>query len=168
MAKSRYGNILVIDNDVLVYLHDYVYQANPGLFDLVFGKIIITYGRIWLPETVEKDEFLAGNYASKRSKWLRKLKNDFSFITRCPIKVGKNEILEMIGNSEENKGEADGIRQCAKAMTSSNHKFDRITFFTNDKGAFKMAKGFNVEVLKYKDFRNELLMQNIVIPDLKA
>ncbi|WP_421890520.1 hypothetical protein [Marinoscillum sp.] len=88
----------------------------------------------------------------------------FSAIRLCPIKVSKNEIVTLIGNAEEDAGEADAILQMNKGQLSNEHQLSRMTFFTQDKGAIKLAENHGHEVLSYNDFRNRLYESGIILP----
>lgn len=56
MVRSKSGKILVVDNDVLVYIFQNLY-ADQSLIARIVRFLNLTYGRIWIPGEV-KNEFL--------------------------------------------------------------------------------------------------------------
>ena len=113
MAKSNYGLILLLDNDVMVYLFRDLYDADKNILNKVVSFLALTYSRIWIPQVV-REEFLLKSKNKKRSKRLDKILNNFTFISPCPIRISQTEIITLIGNTEENAGEADAILQAQK------------------------------------------------------
>jgi rRNA-processing protein FCF1 len=162
-SNSNSGQILILDNDVMVNLFVLLYDADKTTLNQVISNLGINYTRIWIPSTV-KDEFLLKTNDKQRTKRLRKIHSYYPYISICPIKVSKNEIITMIGNIEKDAGEADAILQAAKAKTTQKIFFEDIVFFTNDNGGQKRAKEMGIKVLKYKEFRSNLLETGIVIP----
>jgi len=58
MIKSKSGKILLVDNDVLVYLFDNLYNADQFSFKKVLQYLTLTYSRIWISGYV-KSEFVS-------------------------------------------------------------------------------------------------------------
>lgn len=73
-------------------------------------------------------------------------------------------MISLIGNTQENMGEADVILQMIKGRMSTNHTISNMTFFSQDKEAIKMASDFELDTLDYNDFKNQLLESGIIIP----
>lgn len=163
MAKSNYGLILLLDNDVMVYLFRDLYDIDKNILNKVVSFLALTYSRIWIPQVV-REEFLLKNKNKQRSKRLDKILDNFAFISPCPIPVSQTEIITLIGNTEENAGEADAILQAQKAKTFQNLFFNDIVFLSNDKGGQRLAKDFDISVLKYKDLKIQLNEAGIIIP----
>lgn len=155
--------ILVIDNDVMVSLFHSLYRSNKVSFSEVMRILGIKYSRIWIPQTV-RQEFLLKRNDRRRKKLLSKIKQDYQFLTDCPIKVGINEIYSLVGNKEENNGEADAILQSMKAKSSSDYKFKDIYFLSNDKAAIQNAKNNNLSTIWYKDFKLQIREIGVIIP----
>ena len=163
MAKSNYGLILLLDNDVMVYLFRDLYDVDKNALNKVISFLALTYSRIWIPQVV-REEFLLKSKNKQRAKRLDKILDNYSFISRCPVPVSRTEIITLIGNTEENAGEADAILQAQKAKTFQHLFFNDIVFLSNDKGGHKLAEDFDVTVLKYQDLKNKLNEAGIIIP----
>ena len=163
MAKSNYGLILLLDNDVMVYLFRDLYDVDKNALNKVISFLALTYSRIWIPQVV-REEFLLKSKNKQRAKRLDKILDNYSLISRCPVPVSRTEIITLIGNTEENAGEADAILQAQKAKTFQHLFFNDIVFLSNDKGGHKLAEDFDVTVLKYQDLKNKLNEAGIIIP----
>ena len=90
-------------------------------------------------------------------KWA---KENFTALKQCPINVSKSEIVALVGNTEE----ADAIIQMSKGRISESYIIQRMTFFTQDKGAINMMNRHYYEVLDYNDFRKKLFELRIILP----
>ncbi|GAB4340878.1 MAG: hypothetical protein OHK0038_20420 [Flammeovirgaceae bacterium] len=163
MRKNNAGLILLIDNDVMVFLFKYLYDIDKNIFNKVITFLGIRYPRIWIPKTVKKEFYIHQN-DKQRTKRLNKILKTYPFIKTCPIKVSEKEITILIGNQQENKGEADAILQARKAQNNIDLFFQEIYFLTNDKGAIRLANQMGVEYIDYEDFRNKLKEIGIIIP----
>ncbi len=150
MEKNKSGNILLLDNDVMVNLFDLHYAVDKDAIQVTVSHLTQLYPRIWVPQTV-KNEFLRSTGDKKREKRLKKVLRDFPSITDCPIPVGRTEITTLIGFTNEDAGEADAIIQAQKAKSTQHHFFKDIVFLTNDKGAQRLAKQLSVSVLRYQE-----------------
>lgn len=157
------GSVLFIDNTCLVYLFDELYYANRNILYEVMSILNAEFDQIWIPATV-KDEFLFKRKDKKRRKLLEWAMDNFNALKPCPINVSKSEIVSMVGITEENAGEADAVLQMNKGRISESHIIQRMTFFTQDKGAISMMAEHYHEVLDYNDFRNRLLETGIILP----
>jgi predicted nucleic acid-binding protein len=155
MAKSSYGEVLLLDNDVMVYLFDLLYPVNPWAVDKILSFLALTYSRMWIPKTVKK-EFLFQNKDKKRIKRLKQILKNYPYISNCPVPISKTEIIALIGSETENNGEADAILQAQKAKTTQHLFFKDITFLSNDKGAHRLAVQMGVNILKYEDLKTTL------------
>ncbi len=153
MIKSFHRNILVLDNDFLVYVLKNNYDIDKGIVDKIFQQIALNYSTIWIPSIV-MEEFMLKCNDKNRQKRIDELFEKYHFITECPISVGTNEILGLIGTKEENSGEADAILQIQKASSCIDISFEKIVFLTNDKGAMNLAELMNIEIWKYEDLKN--------------
>jgi hypothetical protein len=138
MAKSNFGQILLLDNDVMVYMFKLQFAVDRIAIDRALTYLALQYSRIWIPRTVKK-EFLLWADNKQRAKRLDKILSNYPFITECPVHISKTEIVSLIGNSEDNIGEADAILQALKAKTIQNIFFRDICILSNDKGAHKTA-----------------------------
>ncbi|MBX2957226.1 MAG: hypothetical protein KF846_13770 [Cyclobacteriaceae bacterium] len=163
MIKSRSGKILLIDNDVLVYLMDNLYTADQFSFKKVVQYLTLSYGRIWISGYV-KDEFLFKGNDRRRSRIIKKVFDDHSSFSDCPIKVGLNEIRLMIGMKDEDKGEADSLIQIQKAKSTTTHFFEDIVFLSNDHGALNRAKKLFITTLSYSALKSSIQETGIVLP----
>jgi hypothetical protein len=163
MIKSRSGKILLIDNDVLVYLLDNLYTADQFSFNKVIQYLTLTYGRIWISGYV-KDEFLNNGNYKRRSRIIRKVFDDYTNFSDCPIKVGLNEIRLMIGMKDEDMGEADSLVQIQKAKSSIYIFFEDIVFLSNDRRALNRANKLLINTLSYSDLKSRIQETGIVLP----
>lgn len=163
MINRFSGSVLFIDNVCLVYLLDDLYYANKDYLLNTISILALEYDQIWIPTTVKK-EFLLRRNDRKRQKLLNWIMDRFSAIQMCPINVSRNEIVTLIGNKEENAGEADAILQMKKSQMSVNHELSRMTFFSQDKGAIQLAQDHGYEVLDYNEFKVRLYESGIVLP----
>lgn len=157
------GSVLFIDNTCLVYLFDELYYANRNHLFEVMAILGAEFNQIWIPATIE-EEFLLKRKDKKRRKLLEWAKDNFTALKQCPINVSKSEIVALVGNTEENAGEADAIIQMSKGRISESYIIQRMTFFTQDKGAISMMNRHYYEVLNYNDFRNKLFESGIILP----
>jgi hypothetical protein len=163
MKKNNAGLILLIDNDIMVYLFKYLYDIDKHIFQKVISFLGISYSRIWIPKTVKK-EFLIKQNDKQRKKRLSRILKNYPHIHTCPIKVSKKEITRLIGNQEENAGEADAILQGCKAKSHDQQFFKEIHFLTNDKGAMKLAQQMNIQFIDYQHIKSQLKEVGIIIP----
>ncbi len=157
------GSVLFIDNTCLVYLFDELFNANRNHLYEVVSILNAEFDQIWIPSTIQQ-EFLLKRNDKKRKKLLGWAMKEFDALNTCPINVSKSEIISMIGNTEENAGEADAVLQMNKGRISDSHIIRRMTFFTQDRGAINMMSEHEHEVLDYNDFRSRLLESGIVLP----
>ncbi len=157
------GSVLFIDNNCLVYLFEELYYANQNHLDQALSVLISEYDQIWIPATVE-NEFLLKRKDKKRAKLLKRAMDSFSALQICPIKVSKSEIVALIGNVEEDAGEADAVLQMNKGNISESHIINRMVFFTQDKKAIEMARQHGHECLFYNQFRESMIESGIILP----
>ncbi len=163
MIKSKSGKILFVDNDVLVYILDYLYTADQFAFNKIIQYLTISYTRIWISGTV-KEEFLFKGYNKRRSRIMKKVFGMHASFSDCPIKVGLNEIKLITGMKEENRGEADSILQIQKAKSATSFFFEDITFLSNDQGALTLAKSLFITTWSYSDLKSTVQEVGIVLP----
>jgi|SRR5690606_36159819 len=163
MIKSKSGRILLIDNDVLVYLLDNLYNADQFSFKKVIQYLTLSYGRIWISGHV-KDEFLFKGNDKRRSNIIKKVFDDHSNFSDCPIKVGLNEIRIMTGMKDEDKGEVDSLIQIQKAKSTTIYFFEDIVFLSNDHGALNRATKLFITTLSYSDLKSSIQETGIVLP----
>jgi hypothetical protein len=163
MIKSRSGKILLIDNDVLVYLLDNLYSADEFSFKKVIQYLTLSYSRIWISGYV-KEEFLFKGNDKRRSRIIKKVFDDHLSFSDCPIKVGLNEIRLMIGMKDEDKGEADALLQIQKAKLITTYFFEDIVFLSNDNAALNRAKKLFITTLSYTSLKSSVQETGIVLP----
>lgn len=162
MIKNNSSNILLLDNDVLVYLFDLLYESQKQAVDKTLTFLALQYSRIWIPQTVKR-EFLRGQNDKKRQKRFDKILKNHTYITNCPIPISKTEIVALIGLEDENAGEADAILQAQKAKSLQTIFFNDIVLLSNDKGAQQRAKNVGINILKYKDLKAQLAETGITL-----
>ena len=158
--------ILLIDNDVMVYLFVYLYDADKKQFKSVMNFLQLEYRQIWIPKVV-KSEFLCKKRRNrKRSRRLEKVKKEYHFIDDCPIKVGKKDIILINGTKEQDAGEADAVWQGHRAKSGAfvNYPFSDIEFLSNDSGAIELAEQYGVVPYTYKQLREKFLEAGITLP----
>lgn len=163
MIKSRSGKILFIDNDVLVYIFDYLYTADEFSFNRVVQYLKIIYGRIWIAGTV-KDEFLFKGKDKRRSRIITRVFDTHTNFSDCPINVGLNEIRLLIGLKEEDMGEADSILQIQKAKNASSYFFEDIVFLSNDQKALDLASRLFITTWSYDNLKSTFKETGIILP----
>lgn len=163
MIRSRSGKILLIDNDVLVYLLDNLYTADQFSFKKVVQYLTLSYGRIWISGYV-RDEFLFKGNDKRRSRIIKKVFDDHGSFSDCPINVGLNEIRIMIGMKDEDKGEADSLIQIQKAKSTTTHFFEDIVFLSNDHAALNRANKLFITTLSYSDLKSSIQETGIALP----
>ena len=131
--NKGFGQILLVDTNVLVYLFDNIYVSDKIVFDKVISFLLITYTRIWIPATVISEFLLKKNQDKKRGKQLKKFMKCYPQIAQCPIKVNLNEITLLLGlETDEDAGEADAILQANKAKSADNMFFQDICFLRSE------------------------------------
>lgn len=159
----RCESVLFIDNDCLVNIFDDLYHADKRILKQVISILAVSYDQIWIPKTIEWEFYLkVGD--KKRKKILSWVLENYQFIRRCPIKVSKNEIRELIGITQEDSGEVDAIIQINKTKLLDHYHINKTIFFSQDKGAMKRAKNHDIEVLSYKAFGYKLREIGIILP----
>lgn len=157
------GSVLFIDNNCLVYILDFLYPTNKKLLINVFSILILEFDQVWIPRTVE-NEFLCKREDRRRKRELDWAIQYFKSLRICPITVSRLEIVSLIGNTEEDAGEADAVLQMNKGKISDTYEFKKITFFTADKKAANMVKKHGHEVLEYDSFKSRILESGIILP----
>lgn len=153
MTKSKSQGIVIIDNDVLVYLFEKLYDVDQLIFYKVIEFLTLKYSAVWIPGTV-KEEFLNSKKMQRRRKRRLNqiLNSNYSFID-CPINVADHEI-DLINPGAENRGEADGTLQGKKAMLSDRYgEFDYF-FLSNDSGALNLAESMQIQPFRYSELKN--------------
>jgi hypothetical protein len=163
MVKSRSGKILVIDNDVLVYIFDNLYTSDQFSFGKVIQFLSLTYGRIWIPGEV-RHEFLHKRNDKRRLRIISRVYRDHSVVCDCPITVGLNEKKLVTGMKDENLGEADAVLQSQKAKAMEKLFFEDIVFLSNDGGALKLARKRLITTLAYANLKSRIQETGISLP----
>lgn len=157
------GSVLFFDNTCLVYLFDDLYYSNRQHLHQVMAILSSEFDAMWIPHSV-KEEFLLKRNDKKRKKLLKWALQNFTAISVCPIPVSKPEIVSLIGNTEENSGEADALLQMNKGRVSEVYNLKKLTFFTQDKGAIRMIENHSHHILDYDKFKSSLLESGIILP----
>lgn len=163
MARSRSGKILIVDNDVLVYIFDQLQSSDKFSFARVVQNIILNYSRVWIPAEVRK-EFLLRRNDRRRRKILFRILDRYPAISNCPISVGENEIRLYVGMKDENRGEADALLQGQKAKSQNTQNFEDIVFLSNDEKALNSARKRSITTLPYRYLRAQLRETGLSIP----
>ena len=159
----RTSKVLLIDNDVLVYTLVYLHDTDPRQTRTFLSYLLARYSQIWVPETVY-DEFLFRVNDKRRKRIIEKYMDMFQAISICPINVARHEINVLTKGEDENAGEADAILQSQKATFHDDYGRNNYQFLTNDKGAIRLAKTKDVEVLSYKSLKDTFREIGIVLP----
>ena len=157
------NSVLFIDNDCLVNIFDDIYHADKNILDEVITYLSLQFDQIWVPRTVEH-EFYLKHDDKKRKKIFASVLNTYRFVRRCPVKVSKAEIRQIVGNTEENAGETDALIQINKTKLSERFRINRVTFFSQDRGALNNAQTAGVQTLDYRTLSNVMRETGIVLP----
>jgi len=160
-------NVLVIDNDVMIALIEFLYKANKDSFSRVINYLKLNYGEIWIPGTVYC-EFCLKREDPKKKTLLDKIMSKYNLLVKCPYKVNKSEIRIIVGQAEDNHGEADAILQIKKATSCDRIKgriiLERIAFISNDSGAITQAKKYGIDTYPYSELRNKMNEAGVILP----
>jgi hypothetical protein len=163
MSRSKGRRVGVIDNDVLVNIFDYLYRVEPFSFNEALDFLKAKYHELWIPDRVQ-DEFTLNGMSDSRKRRLAKILATHSFVKRCPVDVGRNEIEKLNPGSARHLGERDAVLQCEKAAGIAKLRVSRIEFFTNDAGAVRLARTRSIPVFEYREFYGLMAERVIGLP----
>ena len=155
MVRNKEGKILIVDNDVMVYIFHDLFTSNRDFAMRVIQYLSLKYSRMWIPKEI-RNEFLLKRKDKRRLKIMDKICEAYPIISACPIKVAKHEIKIFVGIGDDNRGEADAILQSIKAKTKDNLFFEDIVFLSNDRNALLLARRNSVATLPYGTLRVNL------------
>jgi len=157
-------NILIIDSDVAIGIFYDLYLYNRLHCYRAISHLGQQYFQVWIPSQVER-EFFNFYKTKKRQKILEEIYSDFQFIKKCPIPVSRNEVNIDNNFSDKDKGETEALLQAAKAriVSSDRLNFTDVLLLFKDKGAIMRANKKDLKVLKYSDFRSQMLEVGVVL-----
>ena len=161
--RNRSGNILLIDNDVLVNIFVDLRKINEEAITRVVRYITLEYARIWIPAYI-KTEFLLKRNDKRRSKILKKVFEAFENFSECPIYVSLQEVRVFVGMKDQDMGEAEAILQMQKAKSLSTCRFNNIVFLSNDQAALALASNWQMSTYNYAELKSTMREAGILLP----
>jgi hypothetical protein len=162
MTVNR-GRIIIVDNDVLAYIFEEIYDIDKNLFNKVISFLVLGNAAIWIPQTVKSEFLNSPKYKRRRKRRLEKILEMYVNFKDCPITVSSNEI-NSISPYENDKGEADGIMQGQKALLSEKFGIFDYHFLSNDRKALTKAESMNLVPYPYQNLKERFREVGIILP----